>query len=379
MSLRDGADHEIFSVESDGSGLIRHTDNESFEFSPRWSPDGHRLAFTRQSYIWIADGSGETQLPSCYYEREAAWAPEGDRLAFVRQYGKAIGLGVVDLQGESAVLDEGFWYYEALDWSPTGEWIAFDRFWWDTGQQARADIWLIRPDGTDKHRITPEGEGARHPSWSPDGTHLAFADDDESGDLDIYTLRLSDGHVVRVSDSPGPDYDPVWSPDGSRLAFVSERSGNADVYAMNLDGSELVRLTDDPAADTDPDWGPVPSSSPPSAVSPSPRSCEIDVERSIEIELKRHLRLRGSLQEEPFSQGRCNYNLLIQRRTRSGRWENVGSPSTFPEFRLRLEDRPGRYRALLKAGHGFPMYYDRYEYNCERAVSEVVQHRHRNS
>ncbi|PYP53118.1 MAG: hypothetical protein DMD45_02145, partial [Gemmatimonadetes bacterium] len=51
------------------------------------------------------------------------------------------------------------------------------------------------------------------------------------------------------------DYDPTWSPDGSQIAFTTRRDGNDEIYAMSAsDGSGILRLTTDPAFDGEASW-----------------------------------------------------------------------------------------------------------------------------
>jgi Tol biopolymer transport system component len=49
---------------------------------------------------------------------------------------------------------------------------------------------------------------------------------------------------------------PSWSPDGSKIAFMSDRDGNWEIYVMDSDGSGQTRLTNNTAEDYYPDWGP---------------------------------------------------------------------------------------------------------------------------
>ncbi|MCH7838355.1 MAG: PD40 domain-containing protein, partial [Chloroflexi bacterium] len=50
---------------------------------------------------------------------------------------------------------------------------------------------------------------------------------------------------------------PSWSPDGTVIAFTSERDGNSEIYIMNADGSGQTRLTNHPADDRSADWQPL--------------------------------------------------------------------------------------------------------------------------
>ena len=54
----------------------------------------------------------------------------------------------------------------------------------------------------------------------------------------------------------GDDHAPTWSPDGSQIAFSrgAEDSAEQDIFVVNADGSGLTQLTTDPAADSHPSW-----------------------------------------------------------------------------------------------------------------------------
>jgi dipeptidyl aminopeptidase/acylaminoacyl peptidase len=64
---------------------------------------------------------------------------------------------------------------------------------------------------------------------------------------------------LRLTTNFVSDYDPTWSPDGTRIAFVS-RPGTAtgELMTMNPDGTDVVRLTNDGFDDLRPDWQPIP-------------------------------------------------------------------------------------------------------------------------
>jgi Tol biopolymer transport system component len=100
--------------------------------------------------------------------------------------------------------------------------------------RAGGDIWTIGADGT---RARPLLRDAYAPSWSPDGSRLAFVSR-RSGDEEIYLARGDGTGIRRLTKLPGPDLTPTWSSDGRRLAW----SRNAEIWTMKATGGGKRRL-----------------------------------------------------------------------------------------------------------------------------------------
>jgi Tol biopolymer transport system component/predicted Ser/Thr protein kinase len=67
----------------------------------------------------------------------------------------------------------------------------------------------------------------RYPSFSPEGTHVAFTwDGPKQDNQDIYVHQIGAGAPLRLTNDPGNDYNPVWSPDGRWIAFLRSRTGS---------------------------------------------------------------------------------------------------------------------------------------------------------
>jgi dipeptidyl aminopeptidase/acylaminoacyl peptidase len=69
---------------------------------------------------------------------------------------------------------------------------------------------------------------------------------------DVWTIDVDATDLTRLTHSPAPDFDPSWSPDGTQIAFRSERTGEPEVWLMNSDGTGPRRL----AAGLSPAWSP---------------------------------------------------------------------------------------------------------------------------
>jgi Tol biopolymer transport system component len=154
-------------------------------------------------------------------------------------------------------------------WSPDGRRLAFIA---DVGcpistSGSCSEIFVVNADGSGRRQLTHNlAEYNRYrPSWSPDGTRLAYVGNplDASGQK---TGSCPCGAFVVNADGSGvkmlaaDSVDPVWSPNGKRIAFMSNRHGGitltGEIYVMRADGTHQRNLSDDRAADTNPAWSP---------------------------------------------------------------------------------------------------------------------------
>ena len=108
-----------------------------------------------------------------------------------------------------------------------------------------------RPDRRDRppigsQRILPSsGPGMDvEPSWSPNGSRLAIATSDATGqDFDIATIAPNGAARKKITSGAAWDEKPAWSPDGKWIAFASDRNGNFDIYVIHPDGTGMRQLT----------------------------------------------------------------------------------------------------------------------------------------
>jgi Tol biopolymer transport system component len=126
-------------------------------------------------------------------------------------------------------------------WSPDGSQIAFD---WGSG---RSRIFLINADGTRRRPFTPANLRCEEAAWSPAGDRIAYVQwrrSARTANRSSIWIRSVDGREVRrLTLAKAFDSAPVWSPDGTKIVFSRDAKGSAyGNYVINADGTGLRRL-----------------------------------------------------------------------------------------------------------------------------------------
>ena len=264
VSTRDGA-YELYAMNADGSRQRRLTPDHGssspasrlyYQLDPAWSLNGRMIAFASHrdgpSHIFVvdADGTHTKRLTSGHHvDTHPTWSPDGSRIAFVR--GPTAIIEVMNADGthiHRVVKSESGSVGDPA-WSPDGRWIAFDL---KAPGGTTSDLWLVHPDGTHPHRLTPTGVNSISPAWSPDSGRIAFSSDSGGSMLAIYEIGVS-GRGLQLVARPDQDgIEPAWSPDGKKIAFSTNGAITTVDFAANF-----KQLTDPKNNDTSPVWNPV--------------------------------------------------------------------------------------------------------------------------
>ena len=265
-SDRDG-DFEIYSMASDGTGLVRLTTSPGVDGGPDWSPDGDRLAFVserdgnREIYVMDADGTNPVRLTTNPgVDAAPRWSPDGRRILFQTNRAGNFEISVMNADGSNVQrVTRNAAADQSPAWSPTGEQAAFV-----SNRDGDPEIFIANTDGTDLRRLTRNTVADSEPSFSPDATTVAY-ESAVTGGGDVYTVPAEGGTATRLTSSAGRDAFPSFSPDGTRIAFASDRDGNGEIYTMAADGDGETRRTTNAGADGQPAWGRLSASAPPEA------------------------------------------------------------------------------------------------------------------
>ena len=201
-----------------------------------WSSDGTRLLIMRGQHLFVlhADGS-ETKVTTDPMNIGAgAISPDGSRVVFAgTPVGGPNALYAVDAEGgrPEMLVESKEGNVRTPTFSPDGKRIAYV----DDDSDVRHGVWLMNADGSDVHQIVPD-PGVGHVTglaWSPAGDRIAL------GFGDIYTFAPDGSDFTRViTDAESPS----WSPDGSQLAYsvqCPEHSNGCGLGIADADGSHV--------------------------------------------------------------------------------------------------------------------------------------------
>ena len=203
-----------------------------------------------------------TYSPGKYGVRgRAAWSPNGQSIVFPAdwysiEYWQPSLILIPASGGETVQLTFDPDAY-CPSWSPDGTRIAFVSSF--VGHYGLYGIWIMDaiPGAERLELITTPDAAIWECTWSPEGSRIAYvtARGSPMPICDIWVMP-SEGGTPRTLAAGWEGRALAWSPDGTRIAFYCDRSGNNEVWVIPASGGTAVQLTHDPASDTCPTWSP---------------------------------------------------------------------------------------------------------------------------
>jgi hypothetical protein len=217
--------------------------------SVAWTPDGHALVYEEPENFRLFRVRADLRLFDLA-TRRTRWitrglrardpdvSPDGRTVVFVRQQGDRSDLALVSLDGSGArdlTHSEPDTQWGAPRWSPAGDALVASR--WLPG--GALDIVRVDPATGEATPLTRDRAKDVEPAWTPDGSHVVFRSD-RDGVSNLYAVRVADGALFRVTNVLGGAFTPDVSRDGRAIAFASYGARGYDVHSMDFDPAALV-------------------------------------------------------------------------------------------------------------------------------------------
>ena len=250
--INDRRDSEVYIMNADGSRKRRLTEGSS----PKWSPSGDRILFTRgsddegtQIFVrWMDAEGAETQVT--HLENgpgNVEWSPDGTQIAFTMS------------------VDSDHPWPISLPGRPDGaRWTeapkVVDRLYYRRDRRGYIDegythLFVVPADGGTARQLTDDDWNHNGVTWTPDGAEILFTSlrvedaEHEWRQSDIYSVNVASGAITRLTDRSGPDGSPVPSPDGSLIAYTgndltTDTYITRKIYVMNRDGSNSRMISE---------------------------------------------------------------------------------------------------------------------------------------
>jgi Tol biopolymer transport system component len=189
---------EIYTMNADGSGLLRLTENNYYDSGPKWSPDGERIVFTTNP-----SRDGQT-----YY------------VATMNEDGT--GVNVLPLEGG------------ASDWSPNSNYILYSNEY-----NGISEIYRAEPDGANAGRLTTTGKKKFITRYSYDGTKIITTQEYGYDNYEVVMMNSDGGNQTRLTDDNVVHLYTSGMPDNRILYTSSDWLGAENtLYVMNADGTQ---------------------------------------------------------------------------------------------------------------------------------------------
>ncbi len=245
----------VWRVDLDGSNHEPLLASDQSYASPRWSPDGSRIAYmTSQDgrtalYVQYLE-SGRDALLATFSEgpSDLTWSPDGSSLAFS-----------MPVKVESKPLIKAPKKPEGAEWAAPAQVI--DRARYRTNSDgfldlAYAQVFMIPAEGgTPRQLTTGEFHHFGPLSFTADGAEILFSANRhpdwemQTREADIYSVNVATTELTQLTDQPGLEVSPRVSPNGRQIAYL--RTGNepepflpTNVVVMDRDGTNAQTLTE---------------------------------------------------------------------------------------------------------------------------------------
>lgn len=248
---------EVYMLDSDGGGIRQLTADRSISLSPAWSPDGSRIAYTsfRRGYpdIYVIDLRSNNRACIANYpgiNMAGAFSPAGGELLMVLSkdgnpevYVKDLGGGRLTRLTNTPRAGEA-----SPTWSPDGSQVAYVS---DLSGTGSPQIYVMGRSGGSR-RLTSRGRENVSPDWGPNGW-IVYASR-RSGAYSVCMINPQSGEDREIAGGDASYEDPCWASDGRHVVCTRQEGRTKRLYMLDTMGDPALCLTPDGGGWSSPAW-----------------------------------------------------------------------------------------------------------------------------
>ena len=250
---------EIYLANVLGDTIRQVTRHRSLAISPRFSPDGGRLAYT--SYhrgnpnLYITDLSQDKTTKAISWQKglnmAPAWSPDGRALVTTLSKDGNADLYLMSTTGrilDRLTTNQGISC--SASWAPDGR-----RFAFVSDRTGNPQVYILDVGTRQVQRLTYNGKENTTPSWSPKGDFIAYTGLTDNG-YQLFIIRPEGGDPTQLTQYWGNYESPSWSPDGRQIVLSRGRGEQKELCRIFLKGQGLTPLFPMKGSQTYPQWSP---------------------------------------------------------------------------------------------------------------------------
>lgn len=272
--MNENGTHQIYIVNTDGTGLTRLTEKDDWwYFVPASSPNGSKIAYTAQNsfhhpyslprdkqlenlYVMNADGTSKTLLvnSSAGSIGRHVWSPDSTKIA----YEFSNDLFIINADGTDGIqlTNDGGQAHDLKPVWSSNEKIRFVSVAFNGTEPLEASWKEVNVDGTNlKTLFDYDHDIEGFHEWSPDLSKISFLRVNDEFSASLYIMNADGSNQTRLADSPPLSFrDRVWSPDSRKIVF--QNWDDHQIYTIDAASGFFSNLSNDETSGSHPMWSP---------------------------------------------------------------------------------------------------------------------------